>query len=227
MHPTSNVPAGSHGTDKAPGKPTVDAPLSRTEPTSGPAGSTYEAFQQKTKDGIQAVLDSGKQAVDSDDRWTVTGDLASKAKHLGTETLGNIKALTTTQKAVGVGILAASIAFLLTRGSRRKGPRHHDEESEYRQRPHRSPFEDKKPRGRREDEFGPLRRSPWGNERYAGGPGPGREANPAGRPRVQGGSGPTPPPRGGQRRDQGPGRYDARTSGRQNPNNSSDLNSAF
>jgi len=227
MQPTNNAPAGAPGPGSAPQKSQLDAPLASTEPTSGPAGSSYESYKQKADDGIQAILDSGKQAVDSGKKWLDDSDLAGKAKELpqkakdlGGKALDSLNALTTTQKAVGVGVLAAGLAFLLTRGSRKKGPSHRDHEHGRRS---KDDFFGHQPHTRKgNDPIGRGQR-PWGASRYSAGPGS--------KPRVQSGSGyGQSAPRQGQRRDQGPAngnRYDARTGGHQNPNNLDDLSSAF
>lgn len=227
MQPTNNAPAGSHGNGTAPDKPQLDAPLASTEPTSGPAGSSYESYKQKADDGIQAILDSGKQAVDSSKKWLEDSDLAGKAKELpqkakdlGGKALDSLNALTTTQKAVGVGVLAAGLAFLLTRGSRKKQAARDD--SAYGRRSKKDDFFGHQPHTRKGNDPVARGQRPWGASRYGAGPG--------GKPRVQSGSGYGPgAPRAGQRRDQGPagGRYDARTGGHQNPNNLDDLSSAF
>ncbi len=244
MNPTSNAPSGSHGTATAPGNPHLDAPLSSTEPTSGPAGSTYDDYKQKANDGIQAILDSSKQGLQEGKQWLENSDLSGKAKELpqkakdlGTQALSKFNDLTTTQKVVGVGLLTAGIAFLATRGKK------HKDDGEYRLKDRRSPFAKKH---KDEDyERGPrAQQRPWGSSRYGSSAAPAS----AGRGRVMAGSGPQPgpkqehpdrqrdhgqrptPPTGGQRRDQGPAsgsRYDANTSGSQNPNNLDQLNSAF
>ncbi|NML65626.1 hypothetical protein HHL22_10450 [Hymenobacter sp. RP-2-7] len=228
MQPTNHAPTGAPNPGSAPKKPQVDAPLASTEPTSGPEGSTYKSYSQKTDDGIQSILDSGKQAVESGKKWLEDSDLAGKAKELpqkakdlGEKALDSFNGLTTTQKAVGVGVLAAGVAFLLTRGSRNKKATRDD--SAYSRRSKKDDFFGHQPHTRKGNE--PLARGerPWGTSRYGAGPG--------GKPRVQAGSGYGPgAPRGGQRRDQGPAsgnRYDARRGGHQNPNNLDDLSSAF
>lgn len=253
MQPTHSAPSGSHGTDAAPTKPKLDAPLSSTEPTSGPAGSSYETYQKSHTDGIQAILDSSKQALENGKKWLEDSDLTDKAKELpqkakelGSQAWAAINGLSTTQKAVGVGLLAAGVAFLATRGQKpKKGKHRKADKGEYIHKAQHSPFEQhspfgKKPRGMEEPKGGPRGPRPWGTSRY------GAAAGPAGKPRVSSGSGytsaPAPHspdhgrighqgPQPGQRRDQGPatagGRYDVHTSGSQNPNNLDQLNSAY
>lgn len=235
MNPTSNAPSGSHGNATAPGKPHLDAPLSSTEPTSGPAGSTYDDYKQKANDGIQAILDSSKQGLQEGKQWLENNDLSGKAKDLGNQALSKFNDLTTTQKVVGVSLLTVGIAFLATRGKK------HQDDGEYRLKDRRSPFAKK----HKDEDYarGPrAQQRPWGSSRY------GSSAAPASAGRVVAGSGPQPglkqeypshqrdqgqrptPPTGGQRRDQGPAsgsRYDVHTSGGQNPNNLDQLNSAF
>jgi hypothetical protein len=231
MNPTSNTPNGS----PALGQPQFGT--STTTPTP-PAGA--QDYTQKVSDGIQAVLDSGKQTLDSSKKWLDDSDLADKAKELpqkakvlGNQALSTINGLTTTQKVVGVSLLTAGIAFLITRKAKKKR-----EDGEYRLKDRRSPFA-KKSKGAPDDRGPRAQQRPWGSSRY------GSAAAPAtGKGRVVAGSGPrhehpdhqrdhgqrSTPPAPGQRRDQGPAsgsRYDAGTSGSQNPNTLDQLNSAF
>lgn len=215
MQPNSNVPAGSHGNQPAPNGTKLDAPLSGNEPTSGPAGSSYESYQpgkRSTDDSIQAILDSGKQKAE---KWLDAHDVADTAKDLGSKALHGVKNLSTGQIALGVGVLAAGIAFFITKGKskypkvKNKGRR--DKDSYFGHQPHTPKGNDLSHRGQR----------PWGTSRY------GNEGN-YGRGRVQAGSGVEG--RGNRRRDQGPtngNRYDARAGGRQNPNNIDQLGSAY
>jgi hypothetical protein len=239
MNPTNhNTPSGSHGS--APTKPHLDTPSAGTEPGSKPAGATSDDHKQKTSAGIQAVLDSGKQTLEGSKNWLESTDLADKAKELpqrakdlGSQALTKVNGLTTTQKAVGVGLLAAGVAYLVVRGKK------HKDDGEHRLKSRRSPFAKK---SNKEDDKGSPRaqQRPWGTSRYGSAAAPAS----AGKDRVTAGSGPKPghpdhqrdqgqrptPPAGGQRRDQGPAsgsRYDAKTSGGQNPNNLDQLNSAF
>lgn len=230
MQPTNQAPAGSPSPGSTP-KPHLDAPLASNEPTSGPEGSSYEAYKQKADEGIQAILDSGKQAVDSGKKWLEDSDLAGKAKELpqkakdlGSQALDSFNSLTLTQKVVSVGTLAAGVAFLITHSSRKKNQAHHDHGPASRR---KDDFLGHQPHTRKGNE--PLARGqrPWGTSRFgAGAPAPGNK------PRVQAGSGygPGTPGGGSKRRDQGPAggsRYDARSGGHQNPNNLDDLSSAF
>jgi hypothetical protein len=242
MNPTSNAPSGSHGNSSAPGKPHLDAPLASNEPTSGPAGSSYEDYKKKANDGIQSILDSGKQGWQEGREWLTSSEMGSKAqelpqkaKDLGSQALSKINGLTTTQKVVGVSLLTAGIAYLATRGKKHKGNGKDRLKDRY------SPFANK--HKDEDNEHGPrAQQRPWGSSRY------GSSSAPAstGKGRVMAGSGsklssqqaqPSPqrdqrstPPSSGQRRDQGPAsgsRYDVNTSGSQNPNNLDQLNSAF
>lgn len=227
MNPTNNAPGASHG--PGPGQPHFDAPRAGTTPT--PA-STLEDYKQKTSDGIQAVLDSSKQTLESGKKWlddsNLPGkakELPQKAKNLGNQALAKINGLSTTQKVVGVSLITAGIAYLATRGKK------HKDEGEYRLKSRRSPF-DKKSRNEDFDRGPRAQQRPWGSSRYGSAAAPAS----AGKSRVQAGSGPKQdypghqrdhgqrptPPTGGQRRDQGPAsgsRYDANSSGSQNPNN--------
>lgn len=240
MNPTSNAPSGSHGNASAPGKPKLDAPLASTEPTSGPEGSTYDDYKQKSNDGIQSILDSGKQGWQEGREWLTSSDMGGKAKELpqkakdlGSQALSKLNDLSTTQKLVGVGLLTAGIAFLATRSKKHKG------DGEYRLKDRRSPFAEKSKES--DKDRGPrAQQRPWGSSRYGSSSAPTN----TGKGRVMAGSGsrneypshqrdqgqrPTPPT-DSQRRDQGPAsgsRYDVNTSGGQNPNNLDQLNSAF
>ena len=231
MNPTQkNTPSGAPDNSTAPLKSQLDAAVSTT-------GPNYKEYKQKANDDIQAVLDSGKQTLEEGRKWldgTVLADktkeLPQKAKDLGSQALTKFNDLTTTQKAVGMGLLAAGVAFLVIRSKK------HKDDGEYRLRPRRSPFAKKS--HKEDDGKGSPRaqQRPWGSSRY------GSSATPASadKDRVTAGSGPQPgypdpgqrptPPTPGQRRDQGPAvgsRYDAKASGNQNPNNLDQLNSAF
>ena len=232
-----NTPSGSHGTASSGEK--LPAPLASTAPVSGPAGASARSYSppQDSPAGqnvLHATLESSKKWLDESGLAEKAQQLPQAAKDLGTKAWTSFNGLSTTQKAVGVGLLAAGVAFLATRG--RHGD---DDESAYRHKARRSPF-DKKPRGAGSEEYGQrAQQRPWGSSRYGS------------RERVQSGSGYTSaPPAGGdkgygrprtdrnagfnsgshggsssgsgQRRDQGPvagSRYDADKSGGQNPNN--------
>ena len=235
MNPTqNNTPGGAPGNPAAPLKSQLDAALSTT-------GPNYEEYKQKANDGIQAVLDSGKQTLEEGRKWLDGTDLPEKAKELpqkakdlGSQALAKVNGLTTTQKAVGVGLLAAGVAFLVTRSKKRK------DDGEYRLKARRAPFA-KKSHKQDDDKGSPrAQQRPWGSSRYGSAAAPAS----AGKGRVTAGSGPKPPhpdhqrdqgqrptpPAPGQRRDQGPAagsRYDAKASGSQNPNSLDQLNSAF
>jgi hypothetical protein len=234
MNPTQN---------NTPGTPnhSFDAPVPNTQPASGAENSTVEEYKHKANDGIQAILDSGKQALDEGKNWLGNSDLADKAKELpqkakdlGNQALNKVNGLTTTQKYAAVGLVAASVAFLVIRSNKKK------EDGAYRLKDRRSPFAKKS--HREEDDKGSPRaqQRPWGSSRYGSAAAPAS----AGRGRVIAGSGPrhehpdhqrdhgqrSAAPAPGQRRDQGPASgssYDVKTSGSQNPNNSDQLNSAF
>lgn len=235
MNPTqNNTPGGSYGS--AP----LDTPA-KVQPTSGAEGLTLEDYKQKANDGIQAIIDSSKQTVDESKKWLENSDLAGKAKELpqkakelGNKALNKVEGLTTTQKYAAVGLVAASVAFLIIRSKNKK------DDGTYRLKDRRSPFAKKPHRGEDDKSSPRAQQRPWGSSRYGSAAAPAS----AGRGRVNAGSGPRhehpdhqrdhgqrpTPPAPGQRRDQGPAsgsRYDASTSGSQNPNNSDQLNSAF
>jgi hypothetical protein len=200
--------------------------------------------KEKLNDVVATGKDKLNDAVASGKKWLNDSGVADKAqqlpqaaKDLGNKAVQSVNGLTTTQKAVGVGLLAAGVAFLLTRSKRDKS-----DDGEYRHRPRRSPF-DHQPHTRDNSGFESRGQRPWGGSRYASGP-----QGAVNKPRVSSGSGYTSGPAhsndfgsqtgtghqassiGNQRRDQGPAsgsRYDARTSGSQNPNNLDQLNSAF
>ena len=220
-----------------------------TQPTSGTGvkdklNDAVTTGKEKLNDVVATGKDKLNDAVASGKKWLNDSGVADKAqqlpqaaKDLGNKAVQSVSGLTTTQKAVGVGLLAAGVAFLITRNKRDKS-----DEGEYRHRPRRSPF-DHQPHTRDASGFENRGQRPWGGSRYANGP-----QGPAGKPRVSSGSGYTSGPAhsndfgsqsgaghqassiGNQRRDQGPAsgsRYDAHTSGSQNPNNLDQLNSAF
>lgn len=195
------------------------------------------------KDKLNTVVASGKEKLDnavaSGKQWLNDSGVAEqaqqttqKAKDLGNQALNKVNDLTTTQKAVIVGAIAAGVAFLIVRGGKKKSA------GEYRDRPRKSPF-DHQPHTRDGDHAYDRRgQRPWGASRY------GMASSPSGKARVASGSGYTSAPNAhsndhgrttssdrstsvgggsfspGQRRDQGPAgsRYDASTGGSQNPN---------
>jgi hypothetical protein len=248
MEPTSHQPGltgspiNSHSDNTSP----VDSSFSTTAahatgdnpyPTDAPA-------QQPATSGVKAKLDtaleSGKKWLNDSGVAEQAQQLPQKAKDLSSQAWTSINGLTTTQKAVGVGIIAAGIAFLATRGKSKKS------KGEYRDRPRKSPFDHQPHTKEGNQAYDRKGQRPWGANRYGSGPGPA----PAGKARVNSGSGYTSSPSSshsndlgrsastghssapasGQRRDQGPAsgsQYDAGTSGGQNPNNLDQLNSAY
>ena len=211
---------------------TGDSPYPTDAPTQQPATSGVKAK-------LDNALESGKKWLNDSGVAEQAQQLPQKAKDLGNQAWTSISGLTTTQKAVGVGIIAAGVAFLAVRGKSKKSA------GEYRDRPRKSPF-DHQPHTKDGDRaYDRKGQRPWGANRYGAGPAP------AGKPRVSSGSGYTSSPSAshsndlgrqaptnrhqdapapGQRRDQGPAsgsRYDAGTSGGQNPNNLDQLNSAY
>jgi len=210
-----------------------------TQPTSG------TGVKDKLSDAVATGKEKLNDAVTSGKKWLNDSGVADKAqqfpkaaKDLGNKAVQSVSGLTNTQKAVGVGLLAAGVAFLITRGKKQK-----EDDGEYRHKARRSPF-DHQPHTRDASGFESRGQRPWGSQRYGSGP----QQGATGRARVSSGSGYTSAPAhsndfgsqsgaghqassiGNQRRDQGPAsgsRYDAGTSGSQNPNNLDQLNSAF
>jgi len=203
-------PENSNSTDTAASAASDSAATTETSALSG------------AQDALSSVVASGKKWLDESHLLDQAGQLPQQARAYGQQALSRVGALSTTQKVVGISLLTAGIAFLATRGKRRK-----NEESEYRAKPRRSPFE-----GRKSDAgYGPgpgEQRGRYGAGSSAGGSGrvssgssygAGRHDNDFGKQAGQGGaSGSYGGSGSGSRRDQGPGRYDARTGGRQNPN---------
>ncbi|GAA4502823.1 hypothetical protein GCM10023172_26710 [Hymenobacter ginsengisoli] len=230
------------------------------------------ANSQPSASGVQATLNN---AVASGKKWLNDSGISDKAqqlpqsaKDLGNKALNSVSGLTNTQKAVGVGLLAAGVAFLVTRGSKHK--KHHDEDGEYRHKARRSPF-DHQPHTKDGDyAYDRKGQRPWGASRYGAQSGQGQQGygqQQGSRSRVTSGSGyssgssygndysgrqssdrstsvggsshssshnsqydSTSQHGSGHRRDQGPAsgsRYDANSSGGQNPNNLDQLNSAY
>jgi hypothetical protein len=246
MEPTSpqsfgSTPSPANGAAHSDNTSPVDATFSTTAahatgdtpyPTDSPAQPAASGVKAKLDD----ALESGKKWLSNSGVADQAQQLPQKAKDLGTKAWTSVSGLTTTQKAVSVGVLAAGVAFLLTRGKGKKST------SEYRDKPRKSPF-DHQPSTRDGDHaYDRKGQRPWGASRYGTSPTP---PKPAGKGRPLAGSGHTPPDHGhtpdhgrpaplhrsasaggaptpGPRRDQGPAtgsQYDAKTSGSQNPNN--------
>ena len=236
MQPTSNAPGSSHGNESAPSSPKFDSPLGNTPPTPGSTStgySSYQTGQRSTDSDINAVLNSRQQGMAQDTKWRDAYDVADTAKDLGSKALDGVKNLSTSEIALGIGVLAAGIAFFLTKGRKHKHSKNHGSQ-------HQDPYFGHQPHTRAGNDLSHRGQRPWGNTRY------GNESygNSYGRGRVQAGSGYNT--RGGsdaygndsygynasnnRRRDQGPAsgnRYDARNGGRQNPNNIDQTNSAY
>jgi hypothetical protein len=239
MEPTSHQPFGSivgpdNGLSHTANTPAGEAAFSTTaaHATGNNPYPTDASASQPATSGVKAKLDtaleSGKKWLNDSGVAEQAQQLPQKAKDLGNKAWTGINGLTTTQKAVGVGLLAAGVAFLATRGSSKKSA------GEYRDRPRKSPF-DHQPHTKDGDyAYDRKGQRPWGASRYATGTPPAA----AGKPRVMSGSGYTSSPASshsndlgrqasgshgtGQRRDQGPAagsKYNAGTSGSQNPNN--------
>jgi hypothetical protein len=249
MEPTSHQPLGSivgpnNGLSNSANTSSADAGFSTTaaHATGNSPYPTDASAPQPATSGVKAKLDtaleSGKKWLNDSGVADQAQQLPQKAKDLGNKAWTGISGLTTTQKAVGVGLLAAGVAFLATRGKSKKSS------GEYRDRPRKSPFDHQPSTKDGDHAYDRKGQRPWGNNRYATG------GAPAGKPRVSSGSGYTSSPSSshsndlgrqasasrhdapasGQRRDQGPAsgsQYDSKTSGGQNPNNLDQLNSAY
>jgi hypothetical protein len=248
MEPTSHQPSygltGSATTPHSDNTSSVDSSFSTTAahatgdnpyPTDAPA---QQPATSSVKAKLDTALESGKKWLNDSGVAEQAQQLPQKAKDLGSQAWTSINGLTTTQKAVGVGIIAAGIAFLATRGKSKKSA------GEYRDRPRKSPFDHQPHTKDNNSGYGRKGERPWGANRYGSAPAP------AGKARVSSGSGYTSSPSSshsadlgrsastshsnepasGQRRDQGPAsgsQYDAGTSGGQNPNNLDQLTSAY
>lgn len=249
MEPTSHQPGLSSTSENT---SPVDASFSTTaahatgdSPYPADSTTSTQPADNSLKGKLNSAVADGKtkldDAVASSKKWLNDSGVAEqaqqlpqKAKDLGNQAWTSINGLTTTQKAMGVGIIAAGIAFLAVRGKSKKSA------GEYRDRPRKSPF-DHQPHTKDGDHAYDRRgQRPWGASRY------GTASTPTGKARVASGSGYTsaPAPHSadhgrttssdrstsvggssfspGQRRDQGPAsgsKYDANTGGSQNPNN--------
>lgn len=247
MEPTSHQPSGlgsaahrtPHSDQTSPVDPTFSTTAAHaTGDTPMPSGSPAQPAANGVQGKLNDALASGKKWLNDSGLADKAQQLPQAAKDLGNKAITSVSGLTTTQKAVGVGLLAAGIAFLATRGKKNKS-----DDGEYRHKPRRSPF-DHQPHTRDGDyAYDRKGQRPWGTSRY------GTSSAPAGKGRVSSGSGYTSSPSAahshsadhgrptadrhasnGPRRDQGPAsgsRYDASVSGGQNPNNLDQLNSAF
>ena len=243
MEPTSHQPFGSiHSENTSPADSTfsttaahatgdnpypTDAPAQPDSSLKGKLDSAVATGKTKLDDAVA----SGKKWLNDSGVADQAQQLPQKAKDLGNQAWTSVSGLTNTQKAVGVGLLAAGVAFLAVRSKNKK------QAPEYRDRPRKSPF-DHQPHTKDGDyAYDRKGQRPWGNSRY------GTASAPANKPRVTSGSGYTSAPSSshsadhgrtaapsrsasapspGQRRDQGPAsgsKYDANTGGGQNPNN--------
>ncbi|RYY20864.1 MAG: hypothetical protein EOO36_02290 [Cytophagaceae bacterium] len=242
MEPTSHQPFGSivgpnnglshPGTASAGDSSFSTTAAHATGDSPYPADSSASPAQPATS-GVKAKLDtaleSGKKWLNDSGVAEQAQQLPQKAKELGTKAVASITGLTNTQKAAVVGVVAAGVAFLLTRGKRKK------QAGEYRDRRRKSPFDHQPSTKDGDHAYDRRGQRPWGNSRY------GTASAPVGKPRVSSGSSYSSSPAthspdfgrdaashrastpgAGPRRDQGPAsgsKYDANTSGSQNPNN--------
>jgi hypothetical protein len=206
-------------------------------PTESPAPADASANGVQGK--VNAALESGKKWLSDSGIAEQAQQLPKTAKELGTKAWTNVSGLSNTQKAVGIGLLAAGVAFLATRGKSKK-------DSEYRDKPRKSPFSKKGEGYAASKSTERPGQRPWGSSRYgnttssptagsgarvSSGSGYSSAASGSGRPAAHrssnAGGGVLG---GGPRRDQGPAsgsNYNANTSGGQNPNNLDQLNSAY
>jgi hypothetical protein len=252
----SHTGDGQFSTTAAHATGTGKFPTDYTTPNSQP---TTSGVQGKLND----ALASGKKWLDDSGLTDkaqqlpqTAKELGNKAKDLGTKAVDSVSGLSTTQKTAIVGLVAAGVAFLITRSGDKKKKKHKKDDGDYRHRAHRSPF-DHQPHTK-DGDYAYDRRGqrPWGASRYGAGSQPSGYGQQPGRGRVSSGSGYSSGPShsndfgsqsgsygpgashspgndsfgSGQRRDQGPAsgsRYDSKTSGSQNPNNLDELNSAF
>jgi hypothetical protein len=234
---SDNVPA----TETAFSTTAAHATGNNPYPTDSPAPAEASAAGVQGK--VNAALESGKKWLNDSGIAEQAQQLPKTAKELGTKAWTNVSGLSNTQKAVGIGLLAAGVAFLATRGRSKSEP-------EYRDKPRKSPFSKKKEgyaAGRSSERPG---QRPWGSSRYgntasspagsgarvSSGSGYSSSAgghSPASSSGVLGGRGAkasSSPYGSSARRDQGPASgssYDAKTSGHQNPNNVDQTNSAM
>lgn len=250
--PATSSPAsdGQFSTTAAHATGTGKYPTSYTTPNSEPTASGVQGT-------INNVLASGKKWLNDSGISDKAQQLPQAAKELGNKAVDSVSGLSTTQKAAVVGLVAAGVAFLITRGGKKK--KHKKHAGDYRAKAQRSPF-DHQPHTKDGDHaYDRKGQRPWGASRYGSGASQQNQGQ-AGRSRVSSGSGysssashsndfgsqqgshnPNMAGRSyaygsdaqqasGQRRDQGPAsgsHYDAKTSGSQNPNNLDQLNSAY
>jgi hypothetical protein len=230
---SDNVPATDATFSTTAAHATGDSPY----PTDSPASADASATGVQGK--VNAALESGKKWLSDSGIAEQAQQLPKTAKELGTKAWTNVNGLSNTQKAVGIGLLAAGVAFLVTRGRSKDEP-------EYRDKPRKSPFSKKNEgyaAGRSTERPG---QRPWGSSRYgsttsspaagsgarvSSGSGYSSAASGSGRPAAHRSSNAGGSAQGsGPRRDQGPAsgsNYNANTSGGQNPNNLDQLNSAY
>ncbi|MDO7884739.1 hypothetical protein [Hymenobacter cheonanensis] len=201
MEPTPTQPA--HGSSGAANSPYIGSP-NTSSPTGDSQFSTTAAHatgtgkyptdhttpnSQPTTGGVQGTLNnalaSGKKWLNESGISDKAQQLPQAAKDLGNKAVSSVNGLSTTQKAVGVGLLAAGVAFLVTRGGKKK--KHKKDDGDYRHKAHRSPF-DHQPHTK-DGDYAYDRRGqrPWGASRY--GSAAGQQSQQPGRSRVMSGSG--------------------------------------
>jgi hypothetical protein len=170
---------GQFSTTAAHATGTGKFPTDYTTPNSQPKASGVQGT-------VNNALASGKKWLNDSGISDKAQQLPQAAKDLGNKALTSVNSLTTTQKAVGVGLLAAGIAFLATRGGKKK--KYKDEDGEYRHKIRRSPF-DHQPHTKDGDHaYDRKGQRPWGASRYGSASGQASQQQP-GRARVASGSG--------------------------------------
>ena len=222
---SGNTSAGDSNFSTTAAHATGDSPYP-TDSSASPAQPAASGVKAK----LDTALESGKKWLSDSGVAEQAQQLPQKAKDLGNKAVSSISGLTNGQKAAVVGLVAAGVAFLITRSGHKK------QAPEYRDRPRKSPFDHQPSTKDGDHAYDRRGQRPWGNSRY------GTASAPAGKPRVSSGSGYSSSPSSthspdfgrdaashragapgaGPRRDQGPAsgsKYDASTGGHQNPNN--------
>lgn len=183
----TNSPAGGASTSSA-GESQFSTTAAHATGTGKYPTSTTTPNSEPSASGVQGTLNnalaSGKKWLNDSGISDKAQQLPQAAKDLSNKAIDSVSGLTTTQKAVGVGLIAATVAFLVTRGGKKK---HRDDDGEYRRKSRRSPF-DHQPHTKDGDyAYDRKGQRPWGASRY--GSGTGQQSQQSGRGRVSSGSG--------------------------------------
>jgi hypothetical protein len=203
MEPTPTQPThGASGSANSPyiGSPatsssTGDSQFSTTAAHATGTGNYPTDYttpnSQPTTGGVQGTLNnalaSGKKWLNDSGISDKAQQLPQAAKELGNKAVSSVNSLTTTQKAAGVGLLAAGVAFLLTRGGKKK--KHKKDDGDYRHKAHRSPFEHQPHTKDGDYAYDRKGQRPWGTSRYGSAAGQGQGQNQGNRSRINSGSG--------------------------------------